>query len=120
MAAILVCCFALAFGFEERSRDAWAPAVASHTLAAGLAWPALAAVRPLAAIDDDGHVRVVLVVLDHLVEELVGELTRDHAVDHRSKCRTGNPEERSSRLAASRVRLELGDLRNDASVGLDP
>src|SRR5215207_7303672 len=36
----------------------------------------------LAAVDDDGYVRVVLVVLDHLVVELVLELARDDAIDH--------------------------------------
>src|SRR5215467_15210923 len=45
--------------------------------------PLLAPVVSLAAIDDDGHVRVVLVVLDHLVVELVGELARNDAIDHR-------------------------------------
>jgi hypothetical protein len=40
------------------------------------------------AADDDGHVRVVFVVLDHLVEQLALELPRDHAVDHPvSDCR---------------------------------
>src|SRR5207248_2943105 len=33
-----------------------------------------AAVSPLAAVDDDGHVRVVLVVVDHLVVELVVQI----------------------------------------------
>src|SRR5437763_3825341 len=41
-----------------------------------------APVGPLAAVDDHRHVRIVLVVLDHLVVELVRELARDHAVDH--------------------------------------
>src|SRR5882724_10576302 len=41
-----------------------------------------AAVGALTAIDDHRHVRVVLVVLDHLVEELRFELARDHAIDH--------------------------------------
>src|SRR3954454_7763918 len=45
--------------------------------------PLLAAVGPIAAVDDDGHVRVVLVVLDHLVLELVGELAGNDAIDHR-------------------------------------
>src|ERR1700752_3146145 len=46
--------------------------------------PLLAAVSPLAAVDDDGHVRVVLVVLDHLVVQLVLELAGNDAIDHRS------------------------------------
>src|SRR5438552_3588146 len=41
-----------------------------------------AAVGALTAVDDHRHVRVVLVVLDHLVVELSLELTRDHAIDH--------------------------------------
>src|SRR6266513_2998699 len=41
-----------------------------------------APVRALATVDDHLDVRVVLVVLDHLVVELVGELPRDHAIDH--------------------------------------
>src|SRR5438067_9790857 len=49
-------------------------------LAGRLPGPAILA---LAAVDDHGDVRVVLVVLDHLVVELVRELGRDHAVDHR-------------------------------------
>src|SRR6266550_3629879 len=51
----------------------------------------LAAVSSLAAIDDDGHVRVVLVVVDHLVVELVGELARNDAVDHRRRIVGGRP-----------------------------
>src|SRR5207244_2957406 len=39
-------------------------------------------VGSLATVDDHRHVRVVLVVLDHLVVELARELPRDHAVDH--------------------------------------
>src|SRR6266487_1182940 len=42
-----------------------------------------AAIGPVAAIDDDGHVRIVLVVVDHLVVELVGELAGNDAIDHR-------------------------------------
>src|SRR5436190_16753943 len=45
--------------------------------------PLLAAIRPIAAVDDDGHVRVVLVVLHHLGVELVGELAGNDAIDHR-------------------------------------
>src|SRR5436305_7397005 len=62
-----------------------APAVAHRPLLAGLeaVLAFLAAVASLAAIDDDGHVRIVLVVVDHLVVELVGELARNDAVDHR-------------------------------------
>src|SRR5215208_5914434 len=82
MVAILVSCFALALGVEEGAGDARPAPVASNALAAGLAGPGLSAIRALAPVDDDGNVRVVLVVLDHLAEELVRELTRDHAVDH--------------------------------------
>src|SRR4249919_3040142 len=67
-------------GLEERARNPGAAPVAQLALAAGLA--ALPAIGPRAAIEDDGHVRVVLVVLDHLVEELGLELAGDHAVDH--------------------------------------
>src|SRR5687767_13727017 len=74
-----------ALGIEERARDARPAPVAGLALAAGLA--AVAAIRPFAALEDDRHIRVVLVVLDHLLEELGLELPRDHAIDHRSKCR---------------------------------
>src|SRR5215210_2732843 len=68
-----------------RSRPA---AVADGAQPAVLA--SLAAVVALTAVDHDRHVRVVLVVLDHLVEELVLELSRDHAIDHpASDCRDG-------------------------------
>src|SRR6476660_1972033 len=45
--------------------------------------PLLATIGPVAAVDYDRHVRVVLVVVDHLVVELVGELAGNDAVDHR-------------------------------------
>ena len=86
--------YSVGLGLEERARDPRAPPVAQLALAAGLAAP-LAAVRARAAVDDDGHVRVVLVVLDHLVEELVLELARDHAIDHASDCKDGSRAERS-------------------------
>src|SRR5436189_244787 len=67
-----------------------APAVADLALVLDPPASAAAAVGSLAAVDDHGHVRVVLVVLDHLVVELVGELPRDHAIDHSaSDCRWG-------------------------------
>src|SRR4051794_19865988 len=75
-------------GVGERSRCARPPAVPDRALAAEDA--ALAPVFPFAPVEDDGHVRVVLVVLDHLVEELVLELARNHAIDHpASDCRDG-------------------------------
>ena len=82
----------------------------SRSLALAAGSPAVpAAVGPLAAVDDDRHVRVVLVVLDHLVEELGLELTRDHAIDH------------APRIVGSAFRwLEASDLWHDASVRLDP
>src|SRR3954467_13838413 len=67
-------------GLGERSRCASPPAVPDRALAAEDA--ALAPVLTFAAVEDDGHVRVVLVVLDHLLEELVLELARNHAIDH--------------------------------------
>src|SRR5215218_7618749 len=67
-------------GAGERARSAGPAAVAD------LALPALVSARApvvaLAAVDDDGHVRIVLVVLDHLLVELVLELPRDDAIDH--------------------------------------
>src|SRR6187397_2711796 len=69
-------------GVREGPRDARPPAVARLallTLRCGLALPAVAALAP---VDDHRDVRVVLVVLDHLVEQLVLELRRDHAIDH--------------------------------------
>ena len=44
--------------------------------------PSGSPVGPLAPVDDHGDVRVVLVVLDHLVVQLVVELRRDDAIDH--------------------------------------
>ena len=67
------------------------------------------AVGTLAAVDDDRHVRVVLVVVDHLVVELVGELPRNHAIDHRG------------RIVVRRGRraLEARDLGNEPALVLD-
>src|SRR5437868_5279594 len=74
-------------GVREGARDARATPVPDGAVPA----PALAGspVRTgLTAVDDHGHVRVVLVVLDHLVEKLVLELRRNHAVDHpASQCK---------------------------------
>src|SRR5207244_1601784 len=67
-------------GLEASPWNPRSPAIAGLALAAG--HPLRSAVGAGAAVDDDGHVRVVLVVLDHLVVELVFELPRDHAVDH--------------------------------------
>src|SRR4030095_10591709 len=67
--------------FEERAGNARAAPIANLALATSRA--ALPAIRPGAAGDADPHGRVVLVVLDHLVEELGLELAGDHAVDHR-------------------------------------
>src|SRR6188474_85645 len=75
---------------RERALGALAATVPDQALAA--VRPPGAAVVPLAAVDDDGHVRVVLVVLDHLLVELVLELAGDYAVDHlASDCREGPP-----------------------------
>src|SRR5439155_24605350 len=67
----------------ERAGDACAPAVAELPLAA--VRPASPPVIALAPVDDDRHVRVVLVVLDQLLVQRVLELRRNHAVDHGSK-----------------------------------
>ena len=40
-----------------------------------------------ATVDDDRHLGVVLVALEHLVEELGSKLTREDAVDHGSSVR---------------------------------
>src|SRR4029079_18805480 len=39
-------------------------------------------VRAGAPVDDDRHVRVLLIVRRHLLEEVLFELTRNHAIDH--------------------------------------
>src|SRR4051794_15885554 len=79
-----------------------------------------APVGTLAAVDDDGHVRVVLVVGDHLVVELVRERLRDHAVDHRGgdlmrprRRRAGHrpAPSRSSRASTRRARRAPGPWR---------
>src|SRR5690349_13135794 len=60
----------------------------------------VAAVFAFAAVDDDGHVRVVPIVVDHLLEELVLELARDHAVDHPPPDSRDVVAQRHSRLVA--------------------
>src|SRR3954447_21286099 len=74
--------------FEGRWEGAGRPslaAVADHAALVVHGALGAAAVRALATVDDDGHVRVVLVVGDHLVVELVRERLRDDAVDHRRR-----------------------------------
>src|SRR5690242_5820129 len=94
-------------GLGERARRASAPAIPDLALAAKDA--ALPPVLALAAVDDHRHVRVVLVVLDHLLVELVLELARNHAVDHPvSDCRDG--------LGWRQRRLDGRDVRGDAAV----
>src|SRR5215217_2216699 len=88
-------------GLEERAGNAGSTAVACLALPASLA--RRTPVGPRAAVDDDRDVRVVLVVLDHLLEELVLELARDDAVDH----------------ALSVGRLEPRDFRDHSSVRVD-
>src|SRR5215203_7163676 len=86
---------------EERTWNPGPAAVSRLALPASLARRTPVGAR--AAVDDDRDVRVVLVVLDHLFEELVLELARDDAVDH----------------ALSVGRLELRDFRDHASVRVD-
>src|SRR5215204_5572021 len=69
-------------GVREGPRNARPAAVAGLALLALRRRLALSAIGALAAVHDHRHVRVVLVVLDHLVEELILELGRDHAIDH--------------------------------------
>src|SRR5512133_2002298 len=88
-------------GLEERAWNPWSAAVARLSLAARLTLRTAVGAR--AAVDDDRHVRVVLVVLDHLFEELVLELARDDAIDH----------------ALSVGRLEPRDFRDHSSVRVD-
>src|ERR687896_821307 len=66
---------------EEGSRRARPAAVADLALPARSLAPS--AIRAGPAVDDHLDVRVVLVVLGELVEELVGQLGWDDAVDHR-------------------------------------
>src|SRR4051794_6270622 len=71
---------------RERAGHAVVPAVARFALLLELAGIlAGAAVGALAAVDDDFHVGVVLVVLDHAVVELVRESLGHDAVDHCSE-----------------------------------
>src|SRR5829696_6296511 len=71
-------------GAGKRSGDASAPAVADHAAVCGLVVRGAAAppIGALAPVDYHRHVRVVAVVRDHLVVQLVGELRRDDAIDH--------------------------------------
>src|SRR5262249_15016393 len=70
----------------EGARDPRPPPVANLPLFLELA--GILALAPILfpPVDDHRDVRVVLVVLDHLVVELVGELWGDHAIDHVSDC----------------------------------
>src|SRR2546425_5924286 len=73
--------------FRERPRMS-AATISDRPLAAEALM--VAPIPAPAPIDDHGHVRVVLVVLDHLLVELIRELGWDHAVDHpASDCRDG-------------------------------
>src|SRR5215211_387804 len=67
---------------RARKRALGAPAATVPNQALPAVGAPRAAILALTAVDDHGHVRVVPVVLDHLVVELVLELARDHAVDH--------------------------------------
>src|SRR5215204_5473528 len=86
---------------EERTWNPGPAAVSRLALPASLARRTPVGAR--AAVDDDRDVRVVLVVLDHLFEQLVLELARDDAVDH----------------ALSVGRLEPRDFRDHPSVRVD-
>src|SRR5207245_684158 len=66
---------------------------------------ARARVRPGAAVDDDLHVRVVLVVLAELLVQLFLELRWDDAVDHSLSVRTWPA-----------LRLDARDVRDDPAV----
>src|SRR5581483_8414990 len=67
---------------RERPGHAGPAPVAGHTpLVVALVAGHAAAVGPAAAVDDHGHVRIVGVVGDQLVVELVLELDRYDAVD---------------------------------------
>src|SRR5580765_4852767 len=68
-------------GLRERARNARPATVADLALASVRL--SLTPVRALASVDDHAHVRIVLVVVDHLLEELRLELARDNAIDHR-------------------------------------
>src|SRR2546425_3279653 len=73
--------------FRERPRMS-AATISDRPLAAEALM--VAPIPAPAPVNDHGHVRVVLVVLDHLLVELIGELGWDHAVDHpASDCRDG-------------------------------
>src|SRR5256714_1041979 len=77
-------------GRGELARNPGTAAVANLAVAGvlGVACGGAAAVA-LAAVDDDLHVGVVLVVLRELVVELVRELLWDDAIDHRSDINRG-------------------------------
>src|SRR5690242_13559673 len=99
--------------------------LAGHARATAVAHLALVgvldrALRPplgFAPVDDDLHVRVVLVVLDEPVVQLRGELFWDDGVDHRrGNLRVLLDEVQLAVLVRRRVRhlvgrLELGELR---------
>src|SRR5919108_295206 len=101
-------------GAREGAGSAPSPAVPDLALAArGAARTPVVSVAP---VDDHRHVRVVLVVLDHLVEELVLELARDHAVDHPAlDCREGLPRRQRARGDRYTTLTSQNSFRNDAS-----
>src|SRR3954447_21973655 len=70
---------------RELARDAAPPPVADRPLLGGLGVDGGGrAPLALAPVDDDLHVRVIVVVVGELVVELVRHLLGDHAIDHLS------------------------------------
>src|ERR687897_1133271 len=86
-------------GPEEGARSPRPAAVADLALPACAL--AFSPVRAGAPVDDHLDVRVVLVVLGQLVEQLVGELGWDDAVDHRAPRRILGTRAASARGARS-------------------
>src|SRR3954453_11944626 len=92
-------------GLGEGPRDTRAAPVSDLPLLLDLARaPAAPAIGAFAAVDDHGHVRVVLVVLDHLVVELGLELAWDDAIDHVLTIRTRPDNARATGPTAARSR----------------
>src|SRR6266566_678919 len=112
MTAILV---ARGLRLRERPRGAGAPAIADRaTLLVGVVELGRATVGAIAPVDDHRHVRVVLVVVDHLLVEVGLELARNDAEDHDLTIRTTSADARgafASSAAGDHRRAMSGTMR---------
>src|SRR5260221_11655586 len=99
-------------GVREGPRSTSAAAVADLALLFELnIGRAVTPVGAVAPVNDHRHVRVVLVVLDHLLEEVALELLGDHAIDRALSVRT-----LSARASPNQRRAISGTTRPSSSM----